>query len=305
MGPLSVSMTACMPPELSPAGTLAFPGGELQPVVERKADTKTETTGQTERHEALRNISATRSRCERSGRADNPLKMDVLPQVLYRKTARCRQPQCRQGRHGGMLECFILAPFATVELTCAWTLDTRHVLPQESLGRARSCDTRAEPARPAALSLESARRGSPHHEFRRRQYQLEIRAAGSADRTAAAGHGRRAAAATCARSRPPVSRSSISTSSKRSFRAIEARRTRTRWSRSIRCARSARIASPLPSTRRCTRSSRFHTSTICTRTGRSRYAASANGATKLQEFNQRYGRRIAWCSGSAPGSSSR
>ena len=46
-----------------------------------------------------------------------------------------------------------------------------------------------EAARAAALPFEPARRGSPHHELRRRQHELEVRPARSADRRAAARDG--------------------------------------------------------------------------------------------------------------------
>ena len=59
---------------------------------------------------------------------------------------------------------------------------------EEPLGRPRSRQTDLT-ARPAALPLEPARRGSPHHQFRRRQHELEVRAAGSADREAVARDG--------------------------------------------------------------------------------------------------------------------
>ena len=62
-------------------------------------------------------------------------------------------------------------------------------VPEGSLGRAGSRQARGAPARPAAISLEPARRGSAHHELRRRQHQLEVRPRRSADGGAAARDG--------------------------------------------------------------------------------------------------------------------
>ena len=92
--------------------------------------------------------------------------------------------------------------------------DDRNEIPQESLGRRGGRRAGGASARAPALPLESARRRSAHHELWRRQHQLEVRSARSADRRAAAcdgGEGQRRRPAIDGRR--PVSRCSISTSS--------------------------------------------------------------------------------------------
>ena len=71
--------------------------------------------------------------------------------------------------------------------------------------------------------------------------------------------------------------------------------------RSTRCARSARTASPRRSTRRCTRSCRSTTSTICIRTGRSRWrrAPTAGEARRVQP--DATAARIIWVPWQRPG----
>ena len=69
------------------------------------------------------------------------------------------------------------------------TTATRDEASEEPLGRAGGGQARGAPARPAAISLEPARRRSAHHQLRRRQHQLEVRPGRSADRRAAARDG--------------------------------------------------------------------------------------------------------------------
>ena len=57
-----------------------------------------------------------------------------------------------------------------------------HKVPAEPLGRHGGGP--AVTARAAALPIESSRRRPAHHQLRRRQHQLEVRSAGSADRRA-------------------------------------------------------------------------------------------------------------------------
>ena len=99
------------------------------------------------------------------------------------------------------------------------------------------------------------------------------------------------------RLRHPVSRQARSARS----RAIAARRTRTRWSASIRCARSARTASRRRSIRALHAFLPFPHVDHLHPDWAIALAASANGAHKLEEFNRKYGRNIAWVPWQRPG----
>ena len=142
------------------------------------------------------------------------------------------------------------------------SISTRYL--QNLWDEARSRAAGDAAARTAPLPVESARRRSAHHELRRRQYELEVHAAGSADRRAgprAGGEGQRRRSAI---DRHVRLRHAVSGQARTADRALPRRSARRRDGRaSIRCARSARIASPRRSIRRCTRSCRSTTSIIC------------------------------------------
>src|SRR4029079_19126540 len=76
-----------------------------------------------------------------------------------------------------------------VELTCVCIFNPGNVPAAEPLGGARRGRARRQSPRAAALPVEPARRGPPHHQLRRRQHQLEVRSPRSADRRITPGDG--------------------------------------------------------------------------------------------------------------------
>ena len=96
------------------------------------------------------------------------------------------------------------------------------------------------PAGAAPLSLESARRGPAHHELRRRQHELEVRSARSADRRATARDGGEGQ-----RRRPAIDgdlrlRRAVSGQARTSDRALSRRSVRGRDGRALSAVRVRR-----------------------------------------------------------------
>ena len=144
-----------------------------------------------------------------------------------------------------------------------------------------------------------ARRRPSHHQLRRRQHQLEVRSAGSADRRADAGAGgerqrrrpavdhgvrlRHALHGQARRADPPLSRRGAR---RRDGGVLSAR------------ARSARIASPRRSIRRCTPFCRSITSITCIPTGRSRSRPAPTAHRSWRSSTSSSGARSCGCPGS-------
>ena len=156
----------------------------------------------------------------------------------------------------------------------------------------------------ASVPIQPARRGSAHHQFRRRQHQLEVRPDWircRASRRACSPS--RAAAAISGPWARRGSRCCTSTSSSSSSIAIAARRTRTRWSGTTRCARSATTASPRRSTRRCMRFCRSITSITSIPTGRSPWPPARMATGRSKSSTGGTGAASSGCRGSGRASS--
>jgi len=151
-------------------------------------------------------------------------------------------------------------------------------------------------------SVESARKRSAHHQFRRRQHQLEIPAPRSADRRSdshLAGQGQRRRPALDHGRR--ASRSCNLDKLEQLIARYRGEASKTRWLRFYPVSAfgenrvAASIDTPLHAFLPFEHVDHLHPDWAIA------LAASANGEAKLDEFNATYGRRIVWVPWQRPG----
>ncbi len=159
-------------------------------------------------------------------------------------------------------------------------------------------------ARAAALSLQPARRRSSHHEFWRRQHQLEVRSDRSGQRQGGARAGGQGQ-----RRRPAVDQDvrlcrPLHGQARGAHRSLPRRSARRRDGRVLPALRLRRQPRRVVDRHaRCTRFCRTTTSITCIPTGRSRWPPAPTARRRSRSSTRSTAARSSGCRGSGPGSS--